>query len=541
MSDGNGLGRRALIRRGLQLAALPGMTALLAACGGTAAPAATGTAAPAATRSVGAAAGAQTLTVANYSEISGLDPHIRNPVATALVTAQIFEMLFQLDAQGNLQPMLATDYKNIDPTTWQIGLRQGVTFHDGEPWNAQAFVANIQRMFSSSVPSNASSVIPAVIPGQIDVVDDHTVRLHTKVPDAVLPHRFAAYFVAFNSPKSFQNQTEAYIMAHPAGTGPFRFVEWKKDDHLTLAANPSYWGGAPKLSQLTFRPLSDPQTRVSALLSGGVDLALVIPTESMAQIKSNPSTSILTSPNGITAYLLYLDARHGGPLANPNVRLALNYAIDRDSIIKQILAGQATPIQSIVTPQSFGFDSDLKPYGYQPDKAKQLLQQAGFGSGFTVPLWFAPGSSPNDSECVQAMQAQLAKVGVQVNIQTADNASLVTQILQGKITGMFYAGKTNLILDADYIFNDSSASAPFGQYDPLVGQEVTLWKQEQQAFDPTARAALAKQVQQLLYDAPNWVYLYQMNDIYGVSKAVKGWQPATDELLTFTGTTVVKA
>ncbi|MDB4896953.1 MAG: extracellular solute-binding protein family 5 [Firmicutes bacterium] len=487
---------------------------------------------------VAAAPATSTLVIGNSAELNGLDPHIRLSTFNARVSNQIFQPLFRLSADGKIEGVLATAYKNVDPTTWEFTLREGVTFHDAAPWNAQAFVDNLKRMFDKALPSNVSSGIPTVVPDKTEIVNDHTVRVHTSTPDALLPRRFSHYWLSFVSPKVIDGHDAAYVATHPVGTGPYTFVDWKKDDHLTLKAWSGYWGPKATIDTLTFKPLPDPQSRVSALLAGQIDMAVDVPTPAVAQIDANPGTKIITAPTGTMEYNLYVDARKGGALANPKVRLALNYAIDRESIVKQVMGGMAVPTQSVVTPQSFGYNSDLQPYGYNPDKAKALLKEAGYGDGFTTNLWYVPGASPNEQEVTQTIQGYLAAVGVKVTLKPNEFTTNLSQTLGGKLDGLFYAGKTNQIMDADGIFTDSAPGSPWGQYAPLAGEALTLWKQEQQTFDDAQRAKLAQQIQKLLYDAPNWVYLHQMKQVYAVSSRVQGWQPRQDILLDFAGVTV---
>jgi peptide/nickel transport system substrate-binding protein len=207
-----------------------------------------------------APAASSTLVIGNSAELNGLDPHIRLSTFNARVSAQIFQPLFRLSADGKIENLLATGYKNVDPTTWEFTLREGVTFHDGAPWNAQAFVDNLKRMFDKSLPSNVSSGIPTVVPDKTEIVNDHTVRVHTATPDAVLARRFAHYWLSFVSPQVINGHDAAYVAAHPIGTGPYTFVDWKKDDHITLKAWSGYWGQKATVDTLTFKPLPDPQS-----------------------------------------------------------------------------------------------------------------------------------------------------------------------------------------------------------------------------------------------------------------------------------------
>jgi peptide/nickel transport system substrate-binding protein len=485
-----------------------------------------------------AVAASSTLVIGNSAEMNGLDPHIRLSSFNARVSVQIFQPLFRLGPDGQLEGVLATGYKNIDPTTWEFTLREGVKFHDGADWNAQAFVDNVKRMFDKSLPSNVSSGIPTVVPDKTEIVNDHTVRVHTSTPDAVLARRFSHYWVSFASPNVFKGHDAAYVNAHPVGTGPYTFVEWKKDDHVTLKVWSGYWGQKPVVETLIFKPLPDAQSRVSALLAGQIDLAVDVPTPAVDQINGNKGTKVVTAPNGTMEYNLYVDTRKGGALANPKVRLALNYAIDRDAITKQVLGGQAVPVHTVVTPQSFGYNTELQPYGYNPEKAKALLKEAGFGDGFETTLSFVPGSSPNEQEVAQTIQGYFSAVGIKVTLKQGEFTTNLSDTLAGKKEGLFFAGKTNQIMDADGIFTDSSPGTPWGQYAPLQGEALNLWKQEQQTFDEAQRAKIAQQIQKLLYDAPNWVHLYQMNQMYAVSDRVENWKPRQDILLDFTGVTV---
>jgi peptide/nickel transport system substrate-binding protein len=491
-------------------------------------------------RAARAAAGNNsTLTIANSTDVPGLDPDIRQPTTTARVTMLIFQPLFQLNNKGQLVDVLATGYKNLGPDAWEFFLRKGVRFQDGTPWDAQAFVDNLKRMFDPHLPNGGeSSEIPLVLPDATTIVNPYTVIVHTKSPDAVLPRRFAQYYIVFASPKVIDGHSPAYVNQHPVGTGPYKFVTWKPDNYLELKAWSGYWGPKPTIQTVIFKPIPDAQSRVSALLSGQVQIATDVPIESIPLIEHNPGTKMAIAPSGTLVWMLFLNAQHGGPLANPTVRLALNYAVDRNSIIKHILGGEAIPIQSGVAPQDFGFDAALPPYGYHPRKARALLKKAGYPHGFSVDLWYNPGFTPNESEVVQAIQADLATIGVKANLKPMPFPPFLTKVETDKVDGMFYTPKVNQIMDCDGFFADEAPGTIFGQYDPIVGKARSLWLEERATFNPSLRASLCRQIQQILYNQPNWVYLFQINQLYGVSSRVQGFVPNIDGTITLQGVTL---
>ncbi len=484
------------------------------------------------------AASSSTIVIGNSAEILGLDPDIRLSSTNARVASLIFQPLFTLNWKGQEVPMLATGYKNLSPTSWEFFLRKGVKFQDGTPWNAQAFVANLKRMFDPQLKSAVSSAIPDVNPNATQIAGPYAVIVHTKTPDAILPRRFSQYWLEFLSPKVIDGHSPAYVEAHPVGTGPYEFVSWQKDSRLTLRANPHYWGAKPTIQNVIFEPLPNDQSRLEALLSGQVDIAADLPTQAIAQLKGNAAARIVAAPLGSMMYFVYLDGRKGGPLASTKVILALNYAVNRQSIIKNVLDGKAEASGNPVTRQASGYSSSVPQYAYNLAKAKQLLAQAGYPKGVTTNLYYVPGSTPDVSTIVQALQQNFKAVGVTVNLVPQSAGVNLSQILAGQETDMFFSNKVNNTFDAAGVWSDASPNTPFGQYNPLTPSQVALALKAEGTFSPATRDALDVQLEENVHNNPHWVILWQQDQIWGVSSKVKGWSPLPNDLINLAGVTV---
>ncbi len=475
-----------------------------------------------------ALAAGTTLQFAQSGDVVQMDPVVRNTTSSAHIMLNVYDGLVNLDRNLKLVPGLATSWKQATPTEWIFQLRKGVKFHNGEPFNADVvtyFYDRLRKYDEDKRYDSSIRLIPAVT--SVEKVDDFTVRFTTKVPDPVLPARLASYFLLI-PPRRYveQSKNPQILFDQPVGTGPYRFVEWVKDDHLTLEANDEYWGGAPKIKRIISRPIPEPSSRLAALQTGAVDLALDVPIISVKDVRRNPNLEVRAVEEATRTFWLYLNTRIGGPLANVKVRQALNYAVDKKTIIAKLLDGFARPTASIVTNQSFGY-CEVEPYTYSPAKAKELLKQAGFEGGFTVDLGFPPGHYLAQDEVVQAIGNYLGQVGVKVRFVPEEWANFLARIRTRDHKGMFYVGKTNMGLDADYIFQEFHPRALFGWYGPLQGKALELYEQERQEMQPERRKSLACEIQKLVRDDAPVLFLWQQQLLFAAHKNLV-WEPRGD-------------
>ncbi len=315
------------------------LSAALAACSSGSQPASgTEAASGSGASGAGTAASTGTLTFGQGTGPANLDP-LGPGLSTPLISTwrQMYDTLVWWE-DGKIVPQLATSWKLVDDLTWEFTLRKGVTFHNGEPFDASAVKFTMDRILDPAQKATQAARFTAV--DKTEVVDASTVRIHTTTPFPVLLIGLTQAFIV--APK-YVGDTPDQAKTHPVGTGPFAFDSWKQGDNITFAANPAYWDGAPSLAKLVFRVIADDSTRLAALQAGEIDIDMNLPLDNIASVSSAPN---LTEQHVFIqeALVIEFDTVNDGPMANPLVRQAINYAVDKDELIKTLLDGTQRPL-----------------------------------------------------------------------------------------------------------------------------------------------------------------------------------------------------
>jgi peptide/nickel transport system substrate-binding protein len=358
---------------------------------------------------------ASTLVIAQAADAYSMDPAKHSAFPTANVLFQIYDGLVIQDEKGEMAPGLAESWSNPDELTWRFKLRQGVKFQNGEAFNAAAVKFSFDRALDPNFKAPYFSRISHI--KSVTVVDDYTVDFKTEKPfPTMLLSLYEASFPALIVPPVYAAQNNgADISAKPIGTGPYRFVEWKKDEQIVLEANPDYWGGKPAIDKVVFRPIKETRTRIAELKSGGAGIAVDIPPEDMASLEGGDTKVATVSSD--TLYFLAFDTTRDTPLKDKRVRQAINYAVNVEAIQEALLNGMGTRIALTLPANGFAYNPEWKPYPYDPAKAKALLAEAGYPDGFSIPFMTRKGRYLKDSEIVEATAGFLAKVGIKADVQ----------------------------------------------------------------------------------------------------------------------------
>src|SRR5881397_1837428 len=352
-----------------------------------------------------AAAPAGKVVIAQGVDPTKLDIMDQQEAPASIIASHIFETLWERDANLKIIPALATEMpKLVAPTTWEVKLRKGVKFTNGEEFNAESAKFSIERVKDPKM--RASSNFKPI--ESVEIVDPHTIRVHTNKPWPTFLTVMTFAQVSMYPPKAYAGKQPADISRQPIGTGPYKFVRWAKDEEIVLEANPNYWRGAPKIKTVVFRPIPDDAVRVAALQNGEIDLAVNIPPHLGTIIDRHAKLFLSTAPSIRTIQLMYythqMDKDHKpigpyqGPTADKRVRQAIAYAIDVDEIIKGVLDGKAMRVATMLPPMHFGYDASLKPIKYDPARSKKLLAEAGFPNGLEVVLNGPQGRYVRDKE-----------------------------------------------------------------------------------------------------------------------------------------------
>src|SRR6266403_749266 len=333
-----------------------------------------------------AAAPAGKVVIAQGVDPTTLDIMNQQESPAAIIGSHIYEPLWERDPNLKIVPGLATEMpKLVAPTTWEVKLRKGVKFHNGEDFNAESAKFSLERVKDPKL--RASSNFKPI--ESIEIVDSYTIRVHTNKPWPTFLTVLTFAQASMYPPKAYAGKQPADISRQPIGTGPYKFGRWAKDEEIVLEANDAYWRGAPKIKTVVFRPIPDDAVRVAALQNGEIDLAVNIPPHLATIIDKHPKIFLSSAPSIRTIQLMYythqMDAQHktqgpyNGPTADKRVRQAIAYAIDADEIIKSVLDCKGIRVATMLPSMHFGFDPKLSPIKADPARAKKLLAEAGFG------------------------------------------------------------------------------------------------------------------------------------------------------------------
>lgn len=462
--------------------------------------------------------------------VTTLDPQLHAMRVFESGLRNCYEPLVQRSADmKRLEPALAESWQRIDNLTLRMKLRKGVKFHNGEPFNAQAVKFSFDRVLDpqSGAPYRVSRYNMVASPV---VVDEYTVDIKTHKPDPVLLSRLNGWHMCMIPPQYFKEKGPEAFAKAPVGTGPFKFVEWVRDGAITFEKNKDYWRGEPKADRIVFRSVPENQARVAALKSGEAHIITHMPPDDIPSIKSDPRLRVEVVPStGILFGQTYFTKP---PANNKLVRQAMNYAVDVDSLIKNVLGGYGVRIATALPEFVWGYDPNIKPYPYDPEKAKQLLKEAGYPNGVEITFDSVQGRYLKDKELAQAMAGMLEKVGFKVNLNLYEVSRVWNMQLEGKIGHLSIWGWGNQMFDADDTLYPEFHSFPGStqQRESDSDPEIDKWVEEARAtLDTKRRQELYTKVQERIKDSAPWIFMFQQVDVYGVSNSVE-WKPRSDEL-----------
>ncbi len=472
------------------------MMVLAAGCSGSSDSAKSGT----------ASTGLKDLVVAIGTDASTLDPHLCTDSATEVINKNIYNNLVRFDTNMKIAPDLATEWKLADDgVTWTFKLRQGVTFHDGTPFNAAAVKFNIERVLDPKTASARRSVLAMI--KSVEAVDDATVKIITSYPVGSFLYQLAHPVAGMVSPAAAAQHGQK-LGLNPCGTGPLKFVKWVPGEKLEFVPFEKYYEGAPKVKTLTWSIVPEDSTRAMLLESGQIDVALRLPVTDVARLRSNKDIAITTTPTIMTMYIALNNQK--GPLKDVRVRQALNYAVNKTSLVNDVIGGFAVVADSVIPPGVGGY-AGIGAYPYDPAKAKELLAQAGYPNGFEITLWTPVGRYLMDKQVAEALQAQMANVGVKMSIRTWDFQALMAEVKKGQFDSVLL-GWSASTADADqamYPVFESTQWPPNSNRafykNSTVDQLLNGAKKE---MNPAKRADMYKKAQQQIMDDAAWIVLF---------------------------------
>src|SRR3954452_3145296 len=400
---------------------------------------------------------AKTFRWANDGDANSMDPYARQETFLLLMDMSFYEPLIRRSREMKLEPGLATEWARVEPTVWRFKLRQGVKFHDGTPFTADDVVFSFDR--ATHPGSNVASPLATV--KEVKKIDDLTVDLVTDGPDPILPFNLPTIAIMSKKWCEEHNATraaditkgeESYATRNENGTGPFMLKERQPDVKTVLVKTPNWWGRKDQpidLDEVAFNRIENASTRVSALLSGELDMVYTVPPQDTDRISKTQGMKIWKTPELRTIFLgmdqnrdelLESSVKGKNPFKDKRVRQAFYQAIDESAIASKIMRGYANPTALMIGPGINGFDESLnKRFPFDPEASKKLLAEAGYPNGFEVGMDCSNDRYVNDEQICQAVVAMLARIGVKVNLLAQPKAKYFAKILvSGGYDSSFY-------------------------------------------------------------------------------------------------------
>ena len=457
------------------------------------------------------------LIVGQIAEPKSLDPAAVTAVNDFRILVNLYEGLVRYKP-GTLEvePQLATGWEiSEDGTEYTFTLREGVTFHDGTPFNAEAVKFNFDRMLDESHPFHDTGPFPLAFffssVEKTEVVDDMTVKFTLSAPYAPFLSNLAYPTGLMVSPAAVE-AGGADFGRSPVGTGPFTFAEWRSNEAVVIEKNADYWGEPAGTEAVVFRPITDANTRVAEMLAGGIDMMVEVPPTALGQFQGESFNVVEQA--GPHVWFLILNAKEG-PFADKLVRQAANYAINKEALVNNVLEGTAE-VAAGPTPPAFAwaYNPDLEPYPYDPDKAKELLAEAG-AEGASLTFYVTEGGSGMLDPIAMgtAMQADLEAVGFDVTIETYEWNTFLGEVnpgLEGKADMAEMAWMTNDPDTLPFLALRTDAWPDKGGFNsgyysnPKVDE---LLEAARVATDQEERAALYKEMQVIVQEDAPWVFV----------------------------------
>lgn len=466
--------------------------------------------------------------VFRYAEggsISNLEPYNYSGTVTSGILCHMFNSLTRTDADGNIVGDLAESFEPIDENTWEFKLKKNVKFHNGENFDASVVKYSIERATNKDLNWRLGSDFGFI--KEVQVIDDYTVRIITKDPyyDTLL--RMGALLMV--PPKYVEEVGHENFGKQPVGTGPYKFVEWIKDERLVMEAFEGYFEGPSKIKKVVFKTIPEDATRIAALEAGEIDLISNVPISQIERLKNNPDIEVALKPT-IRVIFVGMNTLNEGPLQDKRVRQALNYAVDVNSIIKNILNSGTNRVATIIAQEYFGYSDDIKPYEHNIEKAKQLLKEAGYENGLTLDFAVNAGRQMNNREISQVIANQLSKAGITVNIVEKENGLFTSDLKSKKIEDLYFMGiggkyaSSELISRISFSTDQRYSTYSNKEFDELRTKAGSTVKEED-------AKELWKQLQELVKEEAPAIFLYQEPSIYAYNKKVKNFKPRMDQMV----------
>lgn len=484
---------------------------------------------------VGSSAQSKTLTIASGTDIENTNIHVVTSSPSFSVLEHIYEPLFSMNVDGVLEPLLAESITATSDNTYVIQLKEGISFSDGTPFNAEAVKANLDWVLDAA---NGAAfrflLVVAGTPAEVEVLDEYSVQITTPFPFAPLPAHLSHGALAMVSPAAIA-QGPDFLATNAVGTGPYLLESWDRGEQVVLTRNPDYWGQAPAIDTLVFKVVQEDGARIVEIESGTVDVAVRIPPAEIPRLQANPDITVEITPGLRTIYIFFNVTAE--PFDDVRVRQAVNFAVDKNAIVENLFEGAALVSRAPFASPIFGF-SEQTPYEYNPERARELLAEAGVEPGTQVVLYHPTGRYIQDALVADAVRAQLREVGLEVQLQTLEWPQYVPHVRRpAPENDIQFAmlGWGTPTMDADYalyaLFHSSEVPPGFnGAFYSNPEVDAAL-EEARSTLDPAARQAAYDRAISLIWEDAPWLFLYSEIQVTAIRNNVTGFIVHPDESL----------
>jgi peptide/nickel transport system substrate-binding protein len=467
-----------------------------------------------------------TIVFALTTDINAIDPQIATEFNSWNAGFQMFDTLIWQNNEGDLVPELATSWEiSDDGLVYIFHLRDDVTFHNGEPFNAEAMIYTWER----NRPEDMYNSYYWNMAVNMEAIDEYTLKITTEEVNPLYLSQISENYMPL-APNYYAEVGEAGFLEHPIGTGPFMFKEWVRGDHLTLVANPNYWReGYPLVETLIFKSIPESATRAAALKTGEVDIITRLTSEEAENLIGYPGVEIFEYPVDRVYYLAFnnITSGKGTPIEDRDVRLAMNYAVDVQGIIDAFFDGHAVRSSSLVGTQNFAYDG-ADPYPYDPEKAKELLADAGYPNGFDIGMACPDGAYARINEVCQAIANYLGNVDINIDLEFMESTLYWDLEYEKALPPLFVdswsgtTGEANQRVDGMLHRNASYASWFDEKFASMVDKILAT-------IDRDEREKLYREIQVMMREDPPFIYLYEPVTFEAYRSSVVGYAPSPYE------------
>jgi len=465
------------------------------------------------------------ITIAQPAEATTMDPGRSTQVLTVNYFYNLYDTLTRWDAALQLQPGLATSWKAVNDTTWEFTLRPGVKFHDGAPFSAEDVRATLER---NSQPGKTVVHSGFATIESVQAMGPTAIRIVTKKPDPLLPVRMAQMGAQILPARLTTDEGVKELARRPVGTGAYRFVEWVKDERLVMEAHRDWWGWEgkpPAIDRVVWKPIPEDFPRLVALDKGDADVVTNVPPDRIKDIAEGRTTRIVSTPSTRTV-TFWINATQP-PLSDKRVRQAMHYALDVSAIVKNLYAGMGKPFSGGLADTDFGYNPALKPYPYDPARAKALLAESGVPGGIDVTLYAGSGTMVNDKHLVEVIADMWAKVGIRARVAMMEMGARQRMNNDRSVppSGLLLVNPQSTLLDADgslwRLFHPSGFGGKYWVGSQPGQRFHDLMEQARYSLDSKRRKQLYTEATQIIHDEKPWLELFQEVVVYGTSRRVQ--------------------